>query len=249
MTNTNTPPSQAAIAKALGIAKSRVTALKAQGMPVDTIAAALAWRTANLHPGRIKAPVAAPVGSTVKAIDRGSDETFLEARSRRERSEADKSEIELTQLQSVLINRAGIEMALETAWRHVRDSIMTVPDKLPIDTAHRLMFQNALRDTLSDALKMLPRTTASEPVQGTGGKKLTTSQLETGCLGSLYRKGTKRPKTHCTHGKDAAQSSSINRVSKFFSTSNSCANRYCEESARQRIRRLHDFQRVSVRAK
>ena len=53
-------------------------------------------------------------------------------------------------------------MALETAFRQIRDSIMTVPDKLPIDTAHRTMFQNALRDTLTDALKMLPSTMASE---------------------------------------------------------------------------------------
>ena len=166
MTTINsTAPSQTDIAQALGIAKSRVTALKAQGMPTDTIAAALAWRQANLHPGRIKAPVAAPVESTVKAIDHGNDETFLEARSRRERSEADKSEIELAQLQATLINRAGIEMALETAFRQIRDSIMTVPDKLPIDTAHRTMFQNALRDTLTNALKMLPATMAGETAQ------------------------------------------------------------------------------------
>jgi len=156
-----TATSQTDIAQALGIAKSRVTALKAQGMPTDTIAAALAWRTANLHPGRIKTPVAASVESVVKAIE-GTTESFLEARSRRERSEADKSEIELAQLQGTLINRAGIEMAMETAFRQIRDSIMTVPDKLPIDTAHRLMFQNALRDNLLDALKMLPTTMASE---------------------------------------------------------------------------------------
>lgn len=161
MTTINsTAPSQTDIAQALGIAKSRVTALKAQGMPVDTIAAALAWRQANLHPGRIKTPVAVPVESTVKAIDHGSDETFLEARSRRERSEADKSEIELAQLQGTLINRAGVEMAVETAFRQIRDTIMSVPDRLPIDSTHRTLFRNALRDTLTDALKMLPSTMA-----------------------------------------------------------------------------------------
>ena len=161
MTNP-TPPPQDAIAKALGVVKSRITALKAQGMPTDTIAAALAWRQANLHPGRIKASVSAPVESTFKEIDHGIDETFLEARSRRERSEADKSEIELAQLQGTLINRAGIEMALETAFRQIRDTIMTVPDRLPIDAAHRRLFRDSLRDTLSDALKMLPSTMASE---------------------------------------------------------------------------------------
>jgi len=150
LTNTNTP-SQAAIARALGIAPSRVTALKLLGMPVDSVAAALAWRQDHLHPGRIKStPTDGPLNISADC------ESFAEARGRREIAEADKSEIELAQLQGVLINRAGIEMALETAFRQIRDSIMTVPDKLPIDTAHRLMFQNALRDTLTDALKMLP---------------------------------------------------------------------------------------------
>ena len=161
---TSKPPLQADIAKALGIAPSRVTALKAQGMPISSIDAALAWRQSNLHPGLIKAPTAAPMASTIKVID-GNAETFLEARSRREIAEADKAEIELAQLQGTLINRAGIEMALETAFRQIRDSIMTVPDKLPIDTAHRTMFKSALRDTLTDALKMLPTMMAGEPLQ------------------------------------------------------------------------------------
>ena len=165
MTKANTQTTQSNIAKALGIAKSRVTALKAQGMPVTSVDAALAWRKANLSPAYIKAPVAAPVESTAKAIDHGSDETFLEARSRRERSEADKSEIELAQLQGTLINRAGIEMALETAFRQIRDTIMSVPDRLPIDSTHRTLFRNALRDTLTDALKMLPTMMAGEPSQ------------------------------------------------------------------------------------
>ena len=147
------PPTQSAIAQALGVAKSRITALKSQGMPTHSIAAAHAWREENLSPARIKSTAhAAP------AIDDGEKESYAEARRRRETSEANKSEIELARLQGVLINRAGIEMALETAFRQIRDTIMTVPDRLPIDGAHRTMFRNALRDTLSDALKMIPRT-------------------------------------------------------------------------------------------
>ena len=52
------PPLQADIAKALGIAPSRVTALKLLGMPVDSVAAALAWRQQNINPARIKSTAA-----------------------------------------------------------------------------------------------------------------------------------------------------------------------------------------------
>ena len=96
---------------------------------------------------------------------READEDYGQARCRREIAEADKAEIELAQLQGFLINRAGIEMAMETAFRQIRDTIMTVPDRLPIDAAHRTIFRNALRDTLTDALKMLPSTMAGETAQ------------------------------------------------------------------------------------
>ena len=153
------PPTQSAIAQALGVAKSRITALKSRGMPTHSIAAAHAWRAENLSPARIKSTAhAAP------AIDDGEKESYAEARSRRETSEANKSAIELAQLQGVVINRDGIEMAMETSYRQIRDTIMSVPDRLPIDSTHRAMFRNALRDTLTDALKMLPKMKAGEPL-------------------------------------------------------------------------------------
>jgi predicted DNA-binding transcriptional regulator AlpA len=43
-------PSQAAIARALGISQPRVTALKRQGMPVTSIEAAMAWRARTMRP-------------------------------------------------------------------------------------------------------------------------------------------------------------------------------------------------------
>ena len=55
-----TTPSQAAIARAIGCAKSRITALKAQGMPVHSIEAAQAWRRTHLNPARTKPPPPAP---------------------------------------------------------------------------------------------------------------------------------------------------------------------------------------------
>jgi hypothetical protein len=55
-----TTPSQAAIARAIGVAKSRITALKAQGMPVHSIEAAQAWRRTHLNPARTKPPPRPP---------------------------------------------------------------------------------------------------------------------------------------------------------------------------------------------
>lgn len=34
-------------------------------------------------------------------------------------------------------------MAMETAFRQIRDTIMGIPDRLPIDAAHRAMFRLA----------------------------------------------------------------------------------------------------------
>ena len=153
------PPQQTDIARALGIAPSRVSALKLLGMPVGSLEAALAWRQEHLHPGKIKSTQAdGPINKSAEG------ESFSEARGRLEIAEADKAEIELAQLQGFLINRAGVEMAMETAFRQIRDTILSVPDRLPIDSTRRAMFRNALRDTLMDTLKIIPRTATGEPM-------------------------------------------------------------------------------------
>ena len=148
----STIPLQADVAQALGVAPSRITALKRLGMPVSSNGEAVAWRNANHNPDRVKAPPTASGVSTAIADD--ETESYLAARCRRQRCGADKSAIELAQLQGSLIDRAGIEMAMETAFRQIRDAIMGIPDRLPIDSAHRMMFRNALRDTLSDSRKL-----------------------------------------------------------------------------------------------
>jgi hypothetical protein len=50
----NDEPSQAELARALGLAKSRVTAMKKRGMPVHSIDAARAWRVKHLSIARRK---------------------------------------------------------------------------------------------------------------------------------------------------------------------------------------------------
>ena len=58
--DTTKPPSQNQIAAALGIAKSRVSVLKNQGMPVHSIEAAMAWRRATMNPCKLKPPPRPP---------------------------------------------------------------------------------------------------------------------------------------------------------------------------------------------
>ena len=72
----------------------------------------------------------------IQGAGRETEEDYGAARCRREIAEADKAEFELAQLQGSLIDKAGIEMPLETAFLQIRDTIMGVPDRLPTDAAH-----------------------------------------------------------------------------------------------------------------
>ena len=109
--------------------------------------------------------IAAGTTSPDALEEQGGGKGYWDSRSRREKTEADKSEVELAKLVGSLVDRAGIEMAIETAFRMIRDSIMAVPDKLPIDSAARITFRAALRDALTDSQKMLPTMMAGEPMQ------------------------------------------------------------------------------------
>lgn len=91
--------------------------------------------------------------------------SLLRARTVRETFEAKSAQLKYEQDLGQLIDRSGVEMANETAWRQIRDAIMAVPDRLPIESDLRNMLRDALRSTLSDAQKMLPTMTAGEPMQ------------------------------------------------------------------------------------
>lgn len=91
--------------------------------------------------------------------------SLLKARTMRESYEAQSAKLKYQQQTGQLIDRAGVEMANETAWRQIRDTIMAVPDRLPIESDLRNMLRDALRSTLSDAQKMLPTMMAGEPMQ------------------------------------------------------------------------------------
>jgi hypothetical protein len=69
---TTNRPTQAALARELGISGPAVTKLKAQGMPTDSIEAARTWRLQNLNPAKRKPdPGPSPAALVAKAQELG----------------------------------------------------------------------------------------------------------------------------------------------------------------------------------
>jgi len=64
-------PSQAEIARALGVVRSRVTALKKRGMPVDSVDKAVAWH--RMHIAQKAKPIGGDsVAATIRAVQRAN---------------------------------------------------------------------------------------------------------------------------------------------------------------------------------
>jgi hypothetical protein len=62
------PPTQAAVARELGISPAAITKLKAQGMPTHSADAARQWRAARLHPGRMRADPGPSVATLLQRV-------------------------------------------------------------------------------------------------------------------------------------------------------------------------------------
>ena len=138
-------------------------------MPCDTIEAAKAWRDANVQP-RIKAtetatldaPTARPTGKAESATryrtgdGEGGDRLYWISRARREQAEAAIAELREAELKGTLINKAGAERAITAGFRLLRDSVLAVPDRLPIDRALAIQLRGAIVAALADAVKMRP---------------------------------------------------------------------------------------------
>lgn len=91
--------------------------------------------------------------------------SLLKARTMRESYEAQTAKLDYQEKAGQLIDRAGVEMAMETAFRLVRDAIMATPDRLPLPVDVCATLRNALRDTLADVEKTIQTTLVQEPVQ------------------------------------------------------------------------------------
>lgn len=137
-------PSQAAIGRALDLSPASITKLKGQGMPVDSVESAQAWREARQNIAQRKPepvgarPSAAPGPDFVRAhqipVDViGPDEAQGdrdEARTRREISEANISEMREGELRGDLIRIAAVKATLASVFATTRDALLQIPARL-----------------------------------------------------------------------------------------------------------------------
>lgn len=158
-----------ALAAALGISRQAVHRYEKQGMPCDTVEAAKAWRDANVQPRMNATETAtqdAATASTKSKADPdarnrsgeggGNDRLYWRSRGRREKAEASIAEMREAELTGTLINKAGAERAIAAGFRFIRDSVLAVPDRLPIDRALAIQLREAIAAALADAVKIMP---------------------------------------------------------------------------------------------
>lgn len=147
--------SQAAIGRALGLSPAAMTKLKGQGMPVDSVASAQAWREARQNVAQRKPvpsaaaaePVAPPPtaytpvqfqgrnvfgGGDFEAPDFQDlpDEDRDTARTRREIAEANMAELTETRLRREQIRVSAVQAQLSTDYATTRDALLQIPARM-----------------------------------------------------------------------------------------------------------------------
>lgn len=166
---------QAALARALDLSKQSISKLKKQGMPVDSIQAAQAWREARQNvaarkpsPVRAAPPAAAQAPETARPAfistlppldppDWGNepDEDRDRARTRREIADANKAEMEEAKMRREQIRVQAVETMLATDFATTRDALMQIPARLaPLFAADSdpVSIQNSLEAEIHQAL-------------------------------------------------------------------------------------------------
>lgn len=141
-----TKPTQADIGRALGISPANMTKLKKQGMPVDSIKAARAWRNKHQSVARVtgqgKSLDAAAVRSeAIQAPPQAANgepvPDFNLSRARSEAAEARLSQLSLNEALGVLIRRDEVEAILARQCAAVRDGLLQLPARLAPALAHQ----------------------------------------------------------------------------------------------------------------
>lgn len=141
------PMSQAAIGRALGLAPATMTKLKHQGMPVDSVESARAWRNARQNiaarkpePAALPAPVIVAREVTPDGFE--LDETHDAARTRREIAEANLAEMKESEQRGELIRVSAVEVVWAASLASVREHLMQVRARLaPLLAAESDMFK------------------------------------------------------------------------------------------------------------
>lgn len=132
--------SQNAIGRALGLSSAAIVKLKKQGMPVDSVESAQAWREARQsiakrkpEPEQLRA--AAPAAPVIRASEVNPDgselvETHDQARTRREIAEANLAELKEGELSRELVRRVDVDRAAFEAARALRDGLTNCAKRL-----------------------------------------------------------------------------------------------------------------------
>lgn len=168
---------QAALAQSLDLTEGRVSQLKSQGMPVDSVEAAQAWRNAQQNVAARKPappvvdalaaqhvdvqPVAVPfVPQTFPPLSDFPDEDFQAARTRREIAEANLAELKEAEQNGKVIQADAVRAAWSRRVAGTRDALLQIPSRLaPVLAAEPSMERIALllETELRQALHELSR--------------------------------------------------------------------------------------------
>jgi hypothetical protein len=169
--------SQAALGRALGLSPSAVTKLKGQGMPVDSVRSAQAWREARQNVAQRKpTPTNRPTSPDQGRIEVGGqpvfggasfdtpepgdfpDEDRDKARTRREIAEANMAEMEEAKQRRELIRVSAVQAQLATDYATTRDAMLQIAPRLgPLLAAESdpAAVQNMLHAEIHQALMKL----------------------------------------------------------------------------------------------
>lgn len=109
------PPTQAAIAQAIGLAPTIVGRYVRMGMPISSPESARAWMAENVRPR---------VGG-----QNGQGE-YQHARTRWAQLEAERRELDLLEHRGVLVHRATIKAELSQVFTALRQALQQVPTRL-----------------------------------------------------------------------------------------------------------------------
>jgi hypothetical protein len=156
------PPTQTAIAAAIGVVPSRVVALRMMGMPIDSIDAAVRWHTANVRPMPNKrtrdepaVPGRAQQHRRAHVRDAPQASAFHQARAAREVYEAKLAQLRYEVEVGKLVNADALRAVLAKQVVTFRDRLLRMPDHLAVvliglsDARVRALIEGEVRDALA----------------------------------------------------------------------------------------------------
>ena len=155
--------SQAAIGRAMNLSPAAMTKLKKQGMPVDSVESALAWRLARQNIAQRKPlppsllPPAPPAPARADPVHT-NDETQDQARTRREIAEANLAELKLRELRGELVRVAEVKARNSRLLVSLRETFMQFPARVVpmlVATPDAAAMDRVLRDEIATALRLV----------------------------------------------------------------------------------------------